>query len=532
MAVVNQQTPADSPLSATVGKSAVFGVIANCVQVGSRLVTVPIVIHHLGLDGYGIWNIVMTTATYMRFGSVGIKAAFQKYVAEATGNGNYERANKLLSTGCAAMLILSIAGLIPIALFSRKLAGLAGVPPEFLKSAAGAITVLALIMSMANVGAAYEAIVTGGQRIDLVRKFTTFLTVSEAVAIVIVLHFGYGLFAMACVMGTSELVFILCCYIVSHRVVPQIRLGIRYLTKSVWYELFRYAGSYQMVNILEVLYGSVVPFAILRTFGANSAGVYALVTRVAGSASLLQESFLAPILSAGAMVHASGAHERMRRVIVKAFKVTLALTLFLYGFISLFGTVMVYAWTGEVDPSIRIALWLVCVTCFFRSFSVLSLVLYRVSGKGLLDNVRQVLRIAIILVIALFAPRLGFYGVLAGLAFAELAGMIFMLVALTKTFHAFRAKMLISDTLRLLTATTAILGAGFIASRVALPLVSGGRLFATLTLVEITLACLIVAWPFLRLTGSITLDERTALLGVFWRRTHQAAVPLGPEAEE
>jgi hypothetical protein len=41
-----------------------------------------------------------------------------------------------------------------------------------------------------------------------------------------------------------------------------------------------------------------------------------------------------------------------------------------------------------------------------------------------------------------------------------------------------------------------------------------------------------VAWPFLRLTGSITLEERTALLGVFWRRTHQAAVPLGPEAEK
>jgi O-antigen/teichoic acid export membrane protein len=529
MSVVMQQTPADNKvLAATIGKSAVFGVVSNFVQVGSRLITVPIVIHHLGLDGYGIWNIIMTTATYMRFGSVGIKAAFQKYVAEATGNGDYETANKLLSTGCAAMLILSIAGLIPVAIFSRQLASLAGVPPEFLKSAAGSITVLALIMLMANVGAAYEAIVTGGQRIDLVRKFSTFLTLAEAVAIVIVLHLGYGLFAMACVMGASELLFIVLCFIFSHRVVPQIRVGIRHITRTVWYELFRYAGSYQLVNLLEVLYGSIVPFAILRTFGANSAGVYAVVTRVATSASLLQESFLAPILSAGAMIHASGVQDKMRRLIVKAFKVTLALTLFLYGFIGMFGTVMVYAWTGEAQPAIRVALWLVCITCFFRSFSVLSLVLYRVSGKGLLDNIRQVLRIIIILVVALFAPRLGFYGVLAGLAFAEMTGMIFMLIALTKTFRAFRAQMLLPDTIRLTIATAAILSAGFIASQFPLFRNFGGRFMATLTLIEISAVCLIAAWPSLRLTGSVTATEWAALFGVFIRRAPNAVVPVGP----
>lgn len=473
----------------------------------------------------------MTTATYMRFGSVGAKAAFQKYVAEATGNGDYERANKLLSTGCAVLLVMSVVGLVPVALFSHRLASLAGVPPEFLKSAAQSITVLALIMLMSNVVAAYEAIVMGGQRIDLVRKFSTILAVAEAIAIVIFLRIGYGLFAMACIMGASELIYIICCYFASHRVVPQIRLGIKYLTKSVLYELFRYAGSYQLVNILEVLYASIIPVAILRTFGANSAGVYAVVTRVVTSASMLQESFVSPILSAGAMVYASGLRDQMRRLIVKAFKVTWALSVFPYGFIALFGTVMVYVWTGQTDPTFRIAFSLVCLTCFFRSFSMLSLVLYRVSGKGLLDNIRQALRIVILLVVAVFAPKLGFYGVLAGLAFAEMMGMIFMLFALTETFDAFRAKMLLPDMARLTIAAIAILGAGFIASYVPLPGNSGGRLFATLTLALICMSCLIVAWPSLRLTGSVTAAEGSALFGAFLRRVPQTAGPLEQEAD-
>ena len=167
----------------------------------TRLVTVPIVIHHLGLGGYGIWNVVMMTATYMRFGSVGIKTAFQKYVAEATGDGDYDRANRLLSTGTADHVGALGCGTDPGIFLSQGIARMAGVPPEFLKSAAGAIALLAVIMLMANVGAAFEAIVMGGHRIDLVRKFNTFFSVAEAGAVVAVLHFGYSLAAMAAVMG-------------------------------------------------------------------------------------------------------------------------------------------------------------------------------------------------------------------------------------------------------------------------------------------------------------------------------------------
>jgi O-antigen/teichoic acid export membrane protein len=524
--------PPSHNLAASIGKSTLLGMVANAASVGTRLITVPIVIHYLGLGGYGIWNIIMTASTYMRFGSVGIKSAFQKYVAEATGNGDYETANRLLSTGCAAMFALSVIGLIPISIFSRQIAHAAGVPPEFLKSAAGSIALLALIMLMSNVGACYEAIVMGGHRIDLVRRFGTILTVTEAVAIVIVLHMGYGLFAMSAIMGGSELIYVTCCYFASRRVLPQVIVGPAFVSKDVLYELFRFAGSYQLVNVLEVLYVSIVPFAILRTFGANSAGLYAVVTRVVTSAAMLQEPFLAPILSGGTMVFASGSVDRMQRLLVKAFKVTLALSLFPLGFIALFGTRMAYAWTGQTDPLFTAAFWLVSLQALFRSFSLLALVLYRVSGRAILDNVRQVLRILIILGIAFFAPRLGFDGVLAGLAFAELAGMLFMLFVLTETFQAFRAKALLPDTTKLAVAAAIILGAGVIASYIPIPGSETGRLLATLKLVEISLGCLIVAWPTLWLTGSVTGQEGRVLLGTFVPRLGLAGKAAAPHAGE
>ena len=513
-------------LAASIGRNTLFGVLSNIAQVGTRLITVPIVIHHLGLGGYGIWNIIMATATYMRFGSVGVKTAFQKYVAEATGNGDYKRANQLLSTGFAAMLVLSIAGLIPVALLSTQIARAAGVPPEFLKSAAGAIALLAWIMVMANVGATFEAIVMGGHRIDLVRKFGTLLTVAEAVAIVVVLHFGMGLYAMAAVMGISELLYITACYVVSKRVVPEIRLSLSHVTPKVLYELFRFAGSYQLVNLLEVLYGSILPFGILRAFGPEYAGIYAVVNRVATSASMLLDAFLPPILSGGTMVYAAGSSEKLQNLLVKAFKVTMGLSLFPLGFIAVFGPTMAYAWTGQTSPAFRVAFILFCMTTFFRAFSLLALVLYRISGKALLDNVRQVMRIAIILLVVFFAHRLGFFGVLAGLAFAELSGMIFMLFALARTFLHFKIKALLPDALRMTIAATIILGAGVVASYIPLPARLGGQTLAVVKLAVIATACALAAWPSLTKTGSLSSSESHALFGSLFRRKSAPATEL------
>ena len=502
-------------LASTIGRNTLFGVLSNVVQIGTRLVTVPFIIHHLGLGGYGIWNIIMMTAMYMRFGSVGVKTAFQKYVAEATGNGDYEKASRLVSTGCAVMFLISIAGLLPMVMFSRQIAVLSAIPSEFLTSAAGSISLLAVIMLMSNVGAVYEAIVMGGQRIDLARKYNTVFSILEAAAIVEILHLGYGLFAMAGVMGASEFLFVTACYFASRRVLPEIHVSTRFVTSSVLYELFRFAGTYQLVNVLEVIYGWLIPFIVLRTFGPTSAGLFAVVTRIVTSATSLQNAFLSPILSGGAMVYAAGIRERMQALITKAFKVTLALSLFPLGFICMFGPTLTYAWTGQSDPAFRSAFYLVCLRGLFGSFSILALVLYRISGKALLDNVRQLIRVMLIAVVGIYAARLGFDGVLAGLAFVELVGMIFMVYALTRTFHLFRAKSLLPDAARLSVASVFILGAGTIASLLPMPGVHDSRLSAVLRLAEICAACLAVTWPSLVGTGSITPAERSALFGAF-----------------
>jgi O-antigen/teichoic acid export membrane protein len=240
------------------------------------------------------------------------------------------------------------------------------------------------------------------------------------------------------------------------------------------------------------------------------------------SAVMLSDAFLPPILSGGAMVFASGSQQEMQRLISKSFKITLALCLFPLAFIAIFGPSMVYAWTGQSDSSLRIALWLVCAAGFFQAFSILGLVLYRVSGKALLDNIRQVVRIACLLSIVAFARHWGFYGLLAGLAVTEFIGMVFMLYAITKTFHAFHPRLLLPDALRLTVASGAVLLAGAIATQIPLPAIANARWLAVLELGKVSLACLLATWPALALTKSVTGAEGRALVNILiprWMRS-------------
>jgi O-antigen/teichoic acid export membrane protein len=516
----------DRHLAATIGKNTIFGIISGAVQVGTRFVMVPVVIYHLGLGGYGIWSVVMATAGYMRFGSAGLKSAFQKYVAEATGSGDFETANKRLSTGSISMLVLSLSGLVPLAICSQRLAKASGVPPQFLTAAAGSITVLALILAIANFGAVFEAIVMGGHRIDLTRTFTVIMTVGEAIAIIALLHFGYGLFAMATTMAISELIYVFCCFVASRRVVPEIHVSPEHFTGDVFRELIRFAASYQLVNILEVLYGMLVPVTMLRYFGAEIAGIYAVVTRLVTAALMGQDALILPLLSGGTMMFASGSTERVERFFRKSFKVTFAVTLLPLAFVATFGPLLVLAWTGQTSPGFRIPIWLTCLAAVFNAISRLQLVLYRASGNALHDNIRQAFRLGVLAVLAIFGGVIGFYGVLMGLAVAELVGVVYMFFAMTSALSFFNPKHLVSDTMRLIAATAVMLAAGVAVTIVPAPLGMNEREMVLIKLGEVSLACLIACWPAFALTKSMSTEEQRTLLHLFapWRKAVTALI--------
>jgi hypothetical protein len=135
-----------------------------------------------------------------------------------------------------------------------------------------------------------------------------------------------------------------------------------------------------------------------------------------------------------------------------------------------------------------------------------------------------VVRIATLLVIALLAHRIGFYGVLVGWAIAEFLGMMFMLYALTATFPRLRLRDLLPDSIRLTAAVAMILGAAVLARSIPLPTSGNPRIDSVLELAKIGLASLLAMWPALTVTRSITTAETRALVSVLVPRRFRTSL--------
>src|SRR5208282_203578 len=117
-----------------------------------------------------------------------------------------------------------------------------------------------------------------------------------------------------------------------------------------------------------------------------------------------------------------GSIERMNRFLRKSFKMAVAASLLPLAFVAAFGTLLVQAWTGQVGPEFRMAVWLTCLSALFASISRVQLVLYRASGNALHDNIRQAFRLGVLILLAELGSLIGFYGVLVGLVVAEFIG--------------------------------------------------------------------------------------------------------------
>ena len=506
-------------LTASIGKNTLFGVGGNLVHVLARIVVVPVMIRHLGLGGYGIWAVLMSIAAYITLGGAGVKSAFQKYVAEATGTGDYDRASRLLSTGTAAVLVLSVVVLVPLAVFSHSLAVAVGVPASFLVPASLAIRYLALTAIVANVSQTWQSILMGAHRIDLREKLNVVLDLLNAAATIALLYAGFGLLAVAVVFCVYQVAGGLLWYLYSRRILPDVHIASRFVTRTVVKELVRFGGSYQLVSMLELLYAAILPVAILKFFGANAAGVFALAARLVSFATLIQGSYLQAILSGGSLVYASGSAEQTNAFIVKSFKAMAVLSILPLAFIALYGAKIAFVWTGKTDPLLEGAVCLLCAGGVCRSLSSLFRVLYRVSGGAVMDNAQLLLGLGVAFLLWPFGPKIGFLGMVGGVNFVgQLLGLILMGLSLSSRFKGFSARALAPTLLRFCVAAAVILGASVVALYLRFSWGINPRVLDTIRLLTAAGISLLVALPALLFTGSVSRSEARTMLNTVSRK--------------
>lgn len=97
----------------------VTGIVARVVQVGASLITIPLTIHYLGNERFGLWMTISSVLAMANFADFGIGNGVLNTVADASGKNDYARIRGAISSGFA---VLSAIGLLLLVAFALSFA--------------------------------------------------------------------------------------------------------------------------------------------------------------------------------------------------------------------------------------------------------------------------------------------------------------------------------------------------------------------------------------------------------------------------
>jgi O-antigen/teichoic acid export membrane protein len=150
-----------------VSRNALTGYAAWVVNLGVGLIVTPIILRHLGAEGFGAWTLALALAGYVGAIELGLGVATVRQLASALAQNDFRLASAVAASARATYLAMCLIGTI-------LLAGLAtvpglvvsthGVPVERVRIA---VLVVGLGFILSSTGTIYTAIAIGAGRADL-----------------------------------------------------------------------------------------------------------------------------------------------------------------------------------------------------------------------------------------------------------------------------------------------------------------------------------------------------------------------------
>jgi O-antigen/teichoic acid export membrane protein len=166
----------------------------------------PYVVRSLGDTAYGAWVLLGSMVGYLGLLDLGVRISVTRYVARFRASAEHDNATRMYSS---ALVIFTLAGVVALVL-SGVLAMLIGpvlrVPPEFVRIGRVVALLGGLNVAVSLVSGVFGGVVVGLERFDYSNAVEIAVGALRAVAVVLALHFGFGLITLALVqLGATVL---------------------------------------------------------------------------------------------------------------------------------------------------------------------------------------------------------------------------------------------------------------------------------------------------------------------------------------
>ena len=412
----------------------------------------PYVIHKLGLEAYAVWIIIQTISYYLDFLDIGLPDAQVRQHAKLLSTGDLKSIRRLHGTALilyvgAGLLAVVVATLIAV----LPTATLFDVPQKLADD-------FDVIMILVGVGVFFSFIETGidgvfegQQRFDISNAIDVTITVLSAACTVALLHYGFGLVALALlhiamsILG-SVVKLLAASKVFSRDIAPELGFD-----RESWRSVRSYSVWDSLNEIVTEGTAHFDKLLIPVLLGSALVTPYSLVLTICAAIFVLAEPLTDVFLPMSAHRFGKNDTPALATMLTRGSRLVVTVTLPVTVVVVVFGHAILDVWIGPAFTDIQPAvLYFTAMNFFFSTFLWTSLTILLGAGE-----VRRVFRysvlevLLVLLLIVLLVPQLGLPGLaLAGLIANVATGLFLFLPAACR---------LTGSDARLLTARTLIL---------------------------------------------------------------------------
>jgi O-antigen/teichoic acid export membrane protein len=287
------------------GRNVAANLLTSGSQIVVALVAVPLIIHHVGIAGYGLWTVAQTLIVYVTTAEAGVGPAVQRFAAVHWGGSDVAAVRRLLWTSLAFYALLGAIAAVICLTLAGPIADAFGTPEGRRDDAIAMLRLTGATIALALAATAL------GNVLQALERFVAFAASACVGAVVFLglvaalLGSGEGLRGVALAALAQQAAMLLV------RVVAARDLLLAALPRLVGRreagELAGFSLRLQM-NVLNVLINSQTDKVVVGvTSSPATLGQLGVGSQVAEAGRLVAGAALTPLVSRMAQVHGAAA---------------------------------------------------------------------------------------------------------------------------------------------------------------------------------------------------------------------------------
>jgi len=291
-------------------------VAANLVNagtsVGAAAISVPLALHYVGLDGFGVWTLAQTTLLYAATAETGFGPAVQRFVAVAHGAGDRPAAARVVWSASAFYVALGSLFAIVVALCAPAIVGLFDVKPALHDDAVAMFRITGVAMLLALVAAGLANVLQGVERFTSAAVATAVTSAVFLGSAAVLLAQGHGLTGLAVALVLQHGVGV----VMRVWMVRDLLFGEKFsrVSREEARALIGFSARLQ-VAVLSTLVNSQTDKLVVGLVATTAAvGEVGIGGQVAEAVRFMAMAALGPVLARLAIVHGEGSPERLARL--------------------------------------------------------------------------------------------------------------------------------------------------------------------------------------------------------------------------